>query len=460
MGEGVLAAGGAGTGERGRPGGGAAGGERRSWRERVAERFFGELIAARVAEAVSMAEEDRTWRALVPAGTADVPHGERLEELRDSFEAYRVNPIAYRIVELTTDFVLGQGVSLEASDPEVADWLRAWWAHPQNRLETRAYELCTELALAGELFVAFHLNPVDRTPYLRPIPASQIDGVETDPQDVEAELRYHRVSRPAGTATADGLAGEWLPAADPVRAPEAEAGGPWVRHYAVNRLPGAVRGQGDLVPLLPWLRRYKDWLTDRVRINRFKGAFLWDVKLTGASRRDVEAKRAELAALPPNPGAVLVHNESEEWTAVQPRMDAADVEGDGRAIRLMLAVGAGVPLHYLSEPEGSNRATAVEMGTPTLRHYERRQRYFGHVLADLARTAVTLSRRFPGRSYTVQARFEDLTTEDNERLASAAAQATAALERAATLGWIDPPTAARLFRKFIGEPIGGDETEE
>ena len=69
---------------------------------------------------------------------------------------------------------------------------------------------------------------------------------------------------------------------------------------------------------LPWLRRYKDWLIDRVRINKYKSAFLWDVQVTGGDRKMIEAKMMEYAR-PPEPGSVLVHNESEIWKAVQPR---------------------------------------------------------------------------------------------------------------------------------------------
>ena len=39
-------------------------------------------------------------------------------------------------------------------------------------------------------------------------------------------------------------------------------------HYAVNRPIGAVRGEGDLTPILPWAKRYSEWLKDRVRLNR------------------------------------------------------------------------------------------------------------------------------------------------------------------------------------------------
>ena len=66
-------------------------------------------------------------------------------------------------------------------------------------------------------------------------------------------------------------------------------------HYAVNRPVGCVRGQGDLTPLLGWLRRYKEWLEDRVRVNRYKNAFLWHVKIDGAGPGDIQAKQGQYA---------------------------------------------------------------------------------------------------------------------------------------------------------------------
>jgi hypothetical protein len=167
-----------------------------------------------------------------------------------------------------------------------------------------------------------------------------------------------------------------------------------------------MRGQGDLTPLLPWLRRYKDWLTDRVRINKFKGAFLWDVKLTGASERAILARQAQLVE-PPSPGSVLVHNEREEWRAVQPQIDAQAAEPDGKAMRLMVAAGAGVPLHFLAEAEDTNRATAESMVEPTLRHFGRRQRYFGWMMEDIGREAIRRSGRFEGAEVDVRAEFGD-----------------------------------------------------
>src|SRR5919198_544614 len=115
------------------------------WREWIVGRWFGDVVEARVREAVSFAEEDRGWRSLGAAGARDLPYGQLAEQLADSAEAYRNNPLAYRIVELTTDYVLGRGVRLRCEDPAVQAFVDAWWAHPQNRLGVRQFELCGEL---------------------------------------------------------------------------------------------------------------------------------------------------------------------------------------------------------------------------------------------------------------------------------------------------------------------------
>jgi hypothetical protein len=325
-------------------------------------------------------------------------------------------------------------------------------------MAVRQFEMLTELTLCGEIFVTLHTNAVDRMTYVRLIPASSIDIVEVNPDDLEDELRYHRVALVAGW---DGIEwkgqpdtmGKWFDAAD-------------CKHYAINRLVGGIRGQGDLVPLLPWLRRYKDWLTDRVRINKFKGAFLWDVMLKGADRRRVEARKQEIGGEAPASGSVLVHNDSEEWKPIQPQIAAESVAEDGRAIRLMVAAGAGIPLHFVAEPEGTSKATAAEMLAPTVRHYARRQLVFGWMIVDLARVCGARYGLSAGQLAEIEPEFEDLTARDNLETAEAAHTIAQALEIARRSNWIGEDEAAELFRRFCSEPLGlavarrGDEDGE
>jgi len=200
-----------------------------SWRRAIAGRLFGDARAWREEEA---AESDLGWHGIGLASEREASLAEQQEALASSDDAYRHNPLAFRVVELGVDFVLGRGVALRCADPEAEEWLRSWWDHPLNSLSLRQFDLCRELSLAGEAFVTLHTSPLDGLTYLRLVPARLIDRIETNPEDIEEEWRYHQAAL--------GLEGRWW-------TPEE------MRHYAVNRLAGTVRGQGDLVTGLGWV---------------------------------------------------------------------------------------------------------------------------------------------------------------------------------------------------------------
>jgi hypothetical protein len=228
-------------------------------------------------------EEDYYWRRLSDNWYAkDLIPGTYLEIHNACYEAYNANPLAFAIIEITTSFVLGKGVTLAASDPTIQRVLLDFWNDPDNHMETRVYSLCTELSLYGEQFIRYYVNRMNGRVKIRQIDPSIIDEIETDPNDIETVLRFHkRPIGPSATAPGDpvpltihdspGLEGEWFQA------------GTEVEQFCINKVSNAKRGRSDLATLLPWLRRYKDWLTDRVRINKYKGAFLWDVRLQGAN---------------------------------------------------------------------------------------------------------------------------------------------------------------------------------
>lgn len=243
-------------------------------------------------------------------------------------------------------------------------------------------------------------------------------------------------------------------------APEAEQ---VMLHYAINRPAGCTRGEGDLGPILPWLRRYKEWLEDRVRVNRYRNAFVWKVTVQGAGESELRRRRAELMR-PPPPGSVVVTNEGEKWETVNPQVQAQEAESDGKALRLMVAAGAGVPLHFLAEGDSATRATAAEMGDPTFRHYRQRQLFFCHMLEDIALTVLRRAAQIgrlslraeaaPGATLSrlaVVAEAGDITREDNLRLAQAAREISQALDVMVSHGWVEEEAARRWAYRFAGE---------
>jgi hypothetical protein len=409
-------------------------------------------------------EEDYLWRRLSDNFyQKDLIPTTYLEVHNQCYEAYNANPLAFAIIELTTSFVLGEGITVAASHPRVQQVLDDFWHHPENRMDERIYSLCTELALYGEQFIHFFVNRYDGSVIIRQIDPSLIDQIETDPEDVEKPLRYHR--RPIGQVMS-ATAGD-PPNFDPAKPVDTQ--GQWFRagkevlHIAINKVSNAKRGKSDLATLLPWLRRYKDWLTDRVRINKYKAAFLWDVTLTSADKKTIDRKRMEYA-YPPEPGSVIIHNEAERWSAVEPNIQANDASEDGRAIKLMVAVGASLPEHYLSDGDNGNRATASEMSLPTLLKFKRRQRVVKYMLKCILDRVIEEARRAGRIGPRVDTRYEitfpEIDSGEHHTLAQGLNWLVPALAAAHGQGWISDETAMRIMFEFCGEEVDPHEEME
>ena len=132
----------------------------------------------------SGSEEDYLWRRLTDnVYMKDVQPSIYLELHNLIYEAYHANPLAFTIIEITTSFVLGKGVSVDAVDHDVQRILLEFWHDPDNTMDERIYNICNELALYGEIFVRFFVNQYNGTVKVRLIDPSLIDLIETDPED-------------------------------------------------------------------------------------------------------------------------------------------------------------------------------------------------------------------------------------------------------------------------------------
>ncbi|MBC7337405.1 MAG: hypothetical protein H5U01_14220, partial [Clostridia bacterium] len=157
--------------------------------DRFVQHVFGRQIAHLVDERVRQAAQvldgggqERYWHDLTRPSYLARPwheHRDLLERIRRACDR---NPLAARLVGLTTDFVVGSGAQVEGDG-----WAMAFWNHPQNRIDRRVYRWCDELTRAGELFIVLSRNMADGMSYVREVPAYLIDRIETDPDDLERE---------------------------------------------------------------------------------------------------------------------------------------------------------------------------------------------------------------------------------------------------------------------------------
>lgn len=431
-----------------------------SLRERIARRLFGDIIDQATAAAVSIRIDDSPgWDSYTP-GPVDRPWSDRATDLDDALEAWRKNFLVRRIVTLTRSYVVGNGITVTSEIPEVDEFARSFWTHPENHVASRLGQMCDELTRTGELFPVLFTKRTDGMTYIRFIPASRIREIETDEEDYETELQFGQ--------TSINIEPKWWIGPGHKSAYTRARGGtgghlkPLMLHLAVNRPIGAVRGEGDLGPVLPWARRYSEWLKDRVRLNRQRTRQgILDVEIADPSM--VQEKRAQLRKTNPIEASIYVHGPGETITMHNLEIKADDVKEDGRALRLAIATGAGVGLHYLSEGEGVNYATAKEMGEPTARFYTDRQTDFCAFLLQIVtaayrrKCALGLAEMPSDDDLKLATAVTEVARADNAGFAQAAKDIVAALAQMKAESWVDDETAVRLAFKFAGEALGANE---
>ena len=382
---------------------------------------------------------------------------DRVEVLDQSLEAWRTNPLARRIIGLTTQYVVGGGIIVSCKHRKTDAFLQSFWSNPLNRLPIRCAELCDELSRTGNLFILLTTDAAGMS-YIRAIPAAMIEEITARPNDIEQPLSFKTspLASPDGTFSEGQIIPAYNPNDDqPLR--------PVILHYAINRPAGAQWGEPDLAPLLRWLSRYANWLEDRARLNRFRNSFLFVVKGRFLSEAQRIQRQSQLNSSPPAPGSILVTTDSEEWTTLSPNLEAPDAAADGLSLKKMIAAGAGLPLHFLAEPESATRTTAEAAGGPTYRYFEQRQLFFLWLIEDVLR--VVLRRRaFFDRLIKSECELTvsgaDISARDNDALAAASAKILATLITLRDRSLIDDAELLRLVYRFAGEPVNIQEMLE
>jgi len=141
---------------------------------------------------------------------------------------------------------------------------------------------------------------------------------------------------------------------------------------------------------------------------------------------------------------------------LNPQLESRDAGEDGLALKKMVASGAGVPLHFLAEPESATRTTAEAAGGPTYRFYEQRQRYFLWMLEDILRAVLQRKALFtpaldPQAAFHLQG--SDISVRDNLSLSQAAATVLPVLVELRNRDLIDDAEMMRLAYRFAGEQL-------
>lgn len=355
----------------------------------------------------------------------------RSEILDETLKAWRINPVARRITELITQYVVGSGLVWDVSNERSRTYLQKWWNNPLNQMDAQVVEWSDELIRTGDLFLLFSI--ANNVAVVRPVPSETICEIQTTENDIRQETGYE-------TDTPGEI--KW-PAYKP-----AEDQSNFILHFSVNRPAGAKFGEPDLGPILPWLGRYASWLEDRARLNRYRNVWLFILRGNFQSAADRLARQNELNNNPPQPGSILVTDQNEQWGVLSPELASFEAAEDGLALKRMIASGVGIPLHWLAEPEGSTRTTAEAAGTPSFQRLEARQIYFCKIVQQVLETILQIA----GVSGKVTVKGADITDRDNAQLSLASLRSSQAFGVLYDRGLIDAREMVRVIYRMSGEP--------
>ena len=357
----------------------------------------------------------------------------------ECLRAWRVNPIARRIVKLISMFIVGRGIQIKSDNKHTDKYLQEWWNHPLNQLDRKCVNFCDEATRSGNLFFLCTADQNNGMLFIRAVPADQVDQIITADNDIDQELAF----KPR-----DPSVNPW-PGYD-----RSDQQPVFMLHFAYNQPVGVPWGEPDLAPMLPWLSKYAGWLEDRARLNRFRQVFMYVVTGKFADRAARDARQNGINSNPPQPGSVLVADESETWEVLAPQLASHDANQDGLSLKKILAAGAGVPLHYLAEPESATSTTAESSDLPTFRGLEQTQQFFCSILAQLAQIAAAYRHQYdrlvlPGSQ--IEAIGPDMTEKDNAALALAVSRVYPAVSEIFDRGGIDENEFLRLVYRMAGE---------
>lgn len=417
------------------------------------------VVALREAYGVTVDDDEDQWRKLTGDAKRDLAPltHQRMQEL--AIYLWESNLLANRIIELPLAYLLAEGVRLTAEDENVQELLDRFWQDPINQMDLKLPKKCRELALFGEQCYPAFVNEMTghvRLGYLDP---SLIETILTDPDNGE---------QPIGVVTKRDKKGNQRRYKIIVNGPERELFTErTVRirntlqtgecfYFTVNDLSNGTRGRSDLLAQIDWLDAYDQYLFGELERAQHMRAFIWDVTMKGATPEEVKARAKQVTA--PKSGAVRLHNDSEEWKAETPGLQAQDSAEGAKLFRNHILGGGTIPEHWYGGASDVNRATGDSMGEPTFKTFIMRQTYIGYMLETMGKYAIRQWELAHSRSepdlfdpiYKIRAQWPEMVARDTTKYASALQQVAAALVIALDRNIMTDETAVRILENICG----------
>ncbi len=393
----------------------------------------------------------------------DISRFKHERTLQIAYVLYLGYPLAKRGLDITRDFIVGEGITFKAKEAAVQEVLDLHWNDHVNNWNLKQFNKAFELSLYGEQFYPVFINKENglvRLGYIDPI---NVNAVVSDPENVEivTTIQLKRSKKDNATTPIDS-ANDELPTMEVIHVdedPKSDTFGKLVGEvfvFQINKVVNASRGNTDLLSAIDWLETHEQYLFTIHEAAMIKAQVLWDVTVKGADLKKLkELEKAFGSNI--KPGSVRFHNDKMTVKPEAPILNMDDAGEHASLIKTHIAAALGYPVHWLCDPSSGNRATAAEMGVPTTKMLRAKQRFFRNLIAaifDFQIDQAIIAGKLPenvDKSYEIF--LPQIWASDLEKIARSLFLTGRALTLARGKNFIDQERAVAIF-DFISSQLG------
>jgi hypothetical protein len=337
------------------------------------------------------------------------------------------NPLIKRGVGLKAQYVFGQGVEIQAEDPDVNEHvIQPFLDDPGNRAELFGHRarMAKDRTLTQDGQVVFVLFPNQVTGHVkvRSVNVDEIRDIIINPDDrtqpwlylrrwTERDWQVDEFGRQMSrTLTREAWYPDWR--YRPEMQPESIDGVQirWespIYHAKVGGLEGMRFGLPETYAALDWAKAYKLFLEDWATIVRSLSRFAWKQtvkKNPGRAAAQMGTTVTPGAPVDTNPapstGAAFVGREGVDLVPM-PKTGATVDSEDGVWLAKMVAAALDLPYTLLmGDPDMGNLATAKTLDRPTELAMMDRQHTWAEIIDDLCQYQIDWAVRAPGGPLT------------------------------------------------------------
>ena len=116
---------------------------------------------------VSVKVDDSPGWTSITGRPHDYDPAEIQEMYTDTLKAWRKNPLAWRMISITTNYVVGDQIQISSTNRAFNKFIQQFWHHPKNLIDLRVEAMCDELSRSGDLFILLFRNDQDGMSYIR-----------------------------------------------------------------------------------------------------------------------------------------------------------------------------------------------------------------------------------------------------------------------------------------------------